>query len=84
MIIFILASYFNAQSDSLNIKSDPIEEDEIASDEKDDEKFLSVIRSTVGGLLLPTMAISLHRFVLSRFLEKNSVVLGNTIVFTFI
>ncbi|CAF0746702.1 unnamed protein product [Brachionus calyciflorus] len=48
-------------------------------DEKEDAKFMSKIRLVVGGLLLPTIAISVDKFFLSRLNLVNSVLVRTTI-----
>ena len=41
-------------------------------DEKDDAKFLATIRQVVGGLLLPTIAVSLDKLVLSHVFPSSN------------
>lgn len=48
-------------------------------DEKEDEKFMSKIRLVVGGLLLPTVAISIDRLFLSRLNLINSALIRTAI-----
>lgn len=49
-------------------------------DEKEDAKFLSKIRLVIGGLLLPTIAISIDKLILNRLNLVNSAFIRVAIV----
>ena len=52
----------------------------LSDDEKDDAKLLSTVRLVVGGLLLPTIAISIDKFFLRSFHFSSSTLIRTTIV----
>lgn len=62
----IKAAYLRRRNEEMKRKLSHNVTDE-EEEEQEDAQFLTTIRLILGGLLLPTMAISIDRFILFRF-----------------
>jgi hypothetical protein len=62
----IKAAYLRRRNEEMKRKLSHNVTDE-EEEEQEDAQFLATIRLILGGLLLPTMAISIDRFILFRF-----------------
>lgn len=75
------ANYFNMRPSLCNQKANQSSaSSSLSDDEKDDAKLLSTVRLVVGGLLLPTIAISIDKFFLRSFHFSSSTLIRTTIV----
>lgn len=78
-LFYFLATY---SKNDMNIKlnENAYEHSSEDDDEKEDAKFVSRLRLLVGGLFLPTVAISIDKMFLSRCNLSNSVLVRTAIV----